>query len=146
MATFTLERITIAPPHVVFDVLTDHRGYAAITPIRSVGLDQDGSPAPNGVGAIRVMRAIGPTIREQVTEYEPPHRFAYRMLSGAPVRDHVGEVTLEELGTGTQVVYRIDTTPTVPLVGPLIVGIMRVGIGQLLKAVIREAERRSTAS
>ena len=72
MASFTLVREVKAPPQVVFDVLTDHRGYAAITPLRKVELEREGEPAPNGVGAIRALHSVGPPLREEVLVYEPP--------------------------------------------------------------------------
>jgi len=142
MATFTLERTIAAPPDVVFDILTDHRRYAAITPLRGSELEREGDPAPNGVGAIRVLRAVGPAMREEVTAYERPHHFSYRMLSGAPVRDHVGDVKLEPAVGGTRVVYRIDSTPSPPLVGHAALAVLRVAVAQLLAGIDREAERR----
>ena len=90
MATFALRRNIAAPDELVFDVLTDHRGYARLTPLRSSTLEREGDPAPNGVGAIRVLALAGPPIREEVTEYQPPSRFAYKMLSGAPIRESHG--------------------------------------------------------
>ena len=45
----------------------------------------EGEPAPNGLGAIRKIVAVGPPIREEVVTFEPPSRFAYTLLSGAPV-------------------------------------------------------------
>jgi uncharacterized protein YndB with AHSA1/START domain len=51
-------RRTAAPPQTVFDVLTDHRGYAEYTPLRRVELEREGDPPPNGVGAIRVLHAV----------------------------------------------------------------------------------------
>jgi uncharacterized protein YndB with AHSA1/START domain len=146
MATFTIERTIAAPPDVVFDILTDHRRYAAMTPLRGSELEREGEPAPNGVGAIRVLRAVGPPMREEVTAYEPPHRFSYRMLSGAPLRDHVGDVTLEPAVGGTRVVYRIDSTPTVPVVGHAMLGVLRVALSRLLAGVDREAERRGKSA
>jgi uncharacterized protein YndB with AHSA1/START domain len=142
MVTFTIERTIAAPPDVVFDILTDHRRYAAFTPLRGSELEREGDPAPNGVGAIRVLRAVGPPMREEVTAFERPHHFAYRMLSGAPLRDHVGDVTLEPAVGGTRVVYRIDSTPTVPVVGHAMLGVLRVAVSRLLAGVDREAERR----
>jgi uncharacterized protein YndB with AHSA1/START domain len=139
-------RRTAAPPQTVFDVLTDHRGYAEYTPLRRVELEREGDPPPNGVGAIRVLHAVGPPLREEVVTYEPPTRFAYRLLSGAPVRDHVGTVTLEPDGSGTRVVYALDTTPTVPLVGGAVLAVVRLSIRSLLKGVVDEAERRPAAA
>lgn len=145
MASFTLEREVAASPEVVFDVLTDHRGYAEITPMRKVELEREGEPAPNGVGAIRVLHSVGPPLREEVIGFERPGRFSYRMLSGAPVRDHVGTVSLEPEGAGTKVTYAVRTTPTVPVAGAAVVAVVKLGIKQLLNGVVAESERRAAA-
>lgn len=131
-----------APPEAVFDVLTDHRGYADITPVRKVELEREGEPAPNGVGAIRVLKSVGPPLREEVIAYEAPSRFSYTLLSGLPVRDHVGTVELTPQGGGTKVVYAVRTNPTVPLVGGAVVAAIKQGIKQLLNGVAKEAEQR----
>lgn len=144
MASFTLEREIGAPPEVVFDVLTDHRRYADLTRLRRSELEREGEPAPNGVGAIRVLRAVGPPLREEVIAYERPSRFSYTLLSGLPVRDHVGTVELSPgEGGGTKLVYAVRTEPTVPLGGGVVVALVRQGIQQLLAGVAKEAERRS---
>jgi uncharacterized protein YndB with AHSA1/START domain len=141
MASFTYEREVAAPPEVVFDVLTDHRRYTDITPLRKAELEREGEPAPNGVGAIRRLTAVGPPMREEVLAYEPGKRFSYKLLSGLPVRDHVGTVELTPSGNGTRVVYAVRTTPTLPLLGgPFLVG-MKFAIKQLLGGVAKKAER-----
>ena len=145
MASFTFVREIAVPPETVFEVLTDHRGYADITPVRKVELEREGEPAPNGVGAIRVLRSVGPPLREEVIAYEVPSRFSYKLLSGLPVRDHVGTVQLTPQGDGTKVVYAVRTHPTVPLVGGAVVAAIRQGIKQLLNGVARESERRVAA-
>ena len=145
MPTFTLEKTIAAPPSTVFEVLADHRGYSAISPIRSSTIEREGDPAPNGVGAIRVMKTLGPPIREEVLEYVPGERFAYTLLSGAPLRDHVGTVTLTERTDGTHVSYRIDTTPTIPLIGRAAMPIVRMSVRQLFDGIAQEAERRARA-
>jgi uncharacterized protein YndB with AHSA1/START domain len=144
--SFQFDRTIAAPPQVVFDVLTDHRGYSSITPLRAVELEREGEPAPNGVGAVRVLRLAGPPMREEVVEYEAPRRFAYRMLSGAPVRDHVGTVELSEAPGGTRMVYRVETTPTVPVGGAAVVAVTKRAVGQLVKGIVRESERRAGAA
>jgi uncharacterized protein YndB with AHSA1/START domain len=146
VASFTLEREVGAPPEVVFEVLTDHRGYASITPVRRVDLEREGEPAPNGVGAIRVLRSVGPPLREEVIAYVAPSRFSYTVLSGLPVRDHVGTVSLEPNGAGTRVTYAVKTIPTVPLVGPAVVAAIRQGVRRLLDGVTGEAEKRAAGA
>jgi uncharacterized protein YndB with AHSA1/START domain len=146
MASFTMRRTIAAPVEVVFDVLSDHRRYSHLTPIRSSTLEREGEPAPNGVGAIRVLKLAGPSIREEVTEFEAPTRFAYRMLSGMPVKSHVGTVDLSPSGSSTELVWRVDTTPSLPIPGPAWVVMVRPAIVMLLKGVTRESERRASAA
>lgn len=142
MASFTFLRHVAAPPETVFDVLTNHRGYADITPVRKSKLEREGVPAPNGVGAVRVLSSVGPPLREEVIAYEPPSRFSYKMLSGAPVRDHVGTVELTPEGDGTKVTYAVRTTPTVPVAGFAVVGVVKLAIKSLLNGIATESERR----
>jgi uncharacterized protein YndB with AHSA1/START domain len=145
MSNFTIERTIDAPPHEVFAVLTDHRGYSKITPVRKSVLEQEGSPVPDGVGAIRSLSLIGPPMREEVLEYEVGKRFVYTLLSGLPVKDHVGTVTLakDKESGGTKMTYTVETTPTAgPLNFAVMAGIKR-GVNQLANGVSKEAERRS---
>lgn len=146
MASFTYERQVAAPPETIFAVLTDHRRYSEITPLRKARLEREGEPVPDGVGAIRVLSAVGPPLREEVLAYEAPVRFSYKLLSGLPVRDHVGTVELTPNGDGTRVVYAVRTTPTVPLAGAAVVAAVKIGVKQLLGGVVAEAERRAAAN
>ncbi|HEX5984615.1 MAG TPA: SRPBCC family protein [Solirubrobacterales bacterium] len=144
MASFRYVRQVAAPPETVFDVLTDHRRYTEITPLRRAELEREGDPAPNGLGAIRVLAAVpGPPMREEVIAYERPYRFAYKLLSGLPVRDHVGTVELQPSGAGTEVVYSVKTTPTLPLGASIFMAVLRKAIRDLLAGVAKESERRA---
>jgi uncharacterized protein YndB with AHSA1/START domain len=146
VASFTFVRRVASPPEVVWDVLTDHRRYAEITPLRRSALEREGEPAPNGVGAIRVLTSVGPPLREETIVYERPERFSYKLLSGAPVRDHVGTVKLAPNGSGTEITYAVRTIPTVPLAGFAVVGAVKQGVKQLLKGISAESERRAVAN
>jgi uncharacterized protein YndB with AHSA1/START domain len=145
MASFTIVREIAAPPETIFEVLVDHRAYSSITPLRKSELEREGEPAPNGAGAIRVLGAVGPPLREEVLTYEEPKRFSYKLLSGLPVRDHVGTVELSAHGEGTRMTYAVRTMPTVPLVGAAVVGVVKLGVKQLIDGVSAEAERRAAA-
>jgi hypothetical protein len=54
--------------------------------------------------------AIGPPFVEEIIEYQRPTRYAYKMLSGAPIRDHIGTIELREAGTGTEVSWHLRST------------------------------------
>ena len=146
MASFTFTREIAAPAEVVFEVLTDHRGYAKLTPLRKSVLEREGEPAPNGVGAIRKLTAVGPALREEVIAYEEPSRFSYTLLSGLPVRDHVGTVELTPNGSGTKMVYAVKTQPTVPVVGAVVIAAVKQGVKGLIGGVVAESERRASAA
>lgn len=145
MASFTIRRSVAAPPEVVFDILTNHRAYVEFTPLRRVELEREGTPAPNGVGAIRSLHGIGPPIREEVVEYEAPERFSYKLLSGLPVRDHVGLVSLDPSDRGTLMTYTVNTTPTIPVLGGALVSILRLAISRTAAGAGKLAERRAAA-
>lgn len=146
MAGFTLERRISAPPEVVFDVLTNHRGYADITPVRRVELEREGDPAPDGVGAIRVLHTVGPPLREEIVAYERPSRFSYTVLSGAPMRDHIGNADLSPEGDGTKIVYAVHLTPTLPVIGGAVVLVIKQAVNRLLDGVTKESERLAAAA
>jgi len=144
MASFRYVRQVAAPPETVFDVLTDHRRYTEITPLRRAELEREGEPTPNGLGAIRVLSALpGPPMREEIIGYERPSRFSYKILSGLPVRDHVGTVELKPADGGTEVTYAVKTTPTIPLAGPVFMAILKKAIRDLIAGVSKESERRA---
>ncbi len=144
MIEFTLRRTSTAPIETVFDAITDHRGIAnCVWAVRRSTLDREGTPAPNGVGAVRRLVAVGPPIVEEIIEYEQPTRYAYKLLSGAPVRDHVGTVELRESGTGTEVTWHLRSTPKIPGLHLLLAPVLKRVINELLKGGVAAAERRA---
>jgi hypothetical protein len=142
MIDFTLTRTSTAPIDTVFDAITDHRGIADYVWLcRRSTLDREGTPAPNGVGAIRRLVAIGPPFVEEIIEYQRPTRYAYKMLSGAPTRDHIGTIELREAGRGTAVSWRLRSTLKIPGVDGLMLPVFKKVIDELLKGGITAAER-----
>lgn len=141
MASFTLTREIAAPPETVFAVLTDHRRYAELTALRKSVLEREGEGDPNGVGAIRKLTAVGPPLREEVIAFEAPSRFSYTLLSGLPVRDHIGTVELEANGDGTRMVYAVRTQPTLPVVGFAVVAAVKQAVKGLIDGIAKESER-----
>lgn len=102
-----MEQRFAAAPARVFEILTDHVGLGRwlATEIR---LERSGVPPLNGLGAIRVIRTRGVAVREEIVRFEPPNAMDYRVISGAPFQNHLGEIRLEQDGGGTRVRYRIQ--------------------------------------
>ncbi len=146
MASYTWTESIVAPPEVVWNVLTDHQGYSGFTPVRRVEMERTGAPDPNGLGAIRKLIAVGPPIREEIVEFEPQRRFAYKLLSGLPVKNHVGTATLEEAPGGTRLRYELETYPAIPVLLAPVVQVTKLVVGNLVKGIVSESEKRAAAA
>lgn len=136
-AAFTINRTIRAPAQEVFDAITDHRGYQDMTPMRRTTLDKEGVPAPNGLGAVRRLALVGPPIVEEVVGYEPPTYFAYKALKGLPVREHLGEVRLRDVGGATEMTYTVSFTALVPRSEPVVGFVLRQAIKQIVGGVAK---------
>lgn len=144
MIEFTLTRSSTVPIETVFDAMTAHRAIADyMWWCRRSTVERDGSPEPYGVGAIRRLARSGPPFREEIIEYERPTRYAYRMLSGVPVRDHIGTIQLRETSTGTEVDWHLQSTLTAPGFDRLMLPAFKKFIDGLLEGGINAAERRA---
>jgi uncharacterized protein YndB with AHSA1/START domain len=132
MAGFELTRRSTATPEQVFDVFADGAGWAtwAGPMIRSSSWEQEGTPAPGGVGAIRVLGAGRYGSREQIVEYQRPSRLAYTVLSGFPVRDYLATIDLTPtVDGGTLIRWSSTFRPPVPGTGWIIAFMLRAMLG-----------------
>jgi hypothetical protein len=140
--------VASAPREKVWALVADHAGWKDWGPWDLSEVEQPGSPDPNGVGAIRRMRAkertLGrkPTLREQVNIFEPPMRFGYTVLDGMPVKDYQATVTLTEAGEATEIVFHIEFTGKFPGVGAITRGVLQSFGQDATERLAREAERR----
>ena len=103
-----------APLAITWSVLADQAGMAAWTPARTVTITHQGEPRPAGVGTIRVLSLVPLTICEQIIAVDEPNRLTYRLLSGIPVRDYVGQTILTGTDRGTDIVWTVTLTPRWP--------------------------------
>ena len=144
MIELTITRTSTAAIERVFDAMTDHRELADTTWLfRRSTIDREGTPPPNGVGTIRRLESIGTTFVEEIVEYERPARFAYTLLAGAPIRDHLGTVDLRQVNAGTEVRWHVRATMTIPGLGALMLPVFKKFIDELLRGAIATAERQT---
>jgi len=122
-----------ATPESVWDVYADHRGWERWAGVKEVVLRREGEPPPNGVGASRVIRAGGIAIEEEIVEFDPPRRMTYRLIAGAPIRDHRGEVLLDATGDGTLVTWRVSFMPRIPFTGGLLARVLERNLRRVLE-------------
>jgi hypothetical protein len=125
----------------VWEVLADVPRWSEWGPWTTTELDREGTPAPGGVGAVRLLKRFPMTLREQLTVYEPPERMAYELLSGLPLRDYRAEVKLAADGDGTEVHWRSEFE-ALPGVGELFRWQLQRAFEDIVSRLARAAERR----
>lgn len=132
MAGFTITRVMGASVDRVWEILGD----PGSPPGPGVEVTVERPGASDGTGLVRNLRIGRGTYREETTSVGPGHRLTYRMLSGAPVRDYIGTVTLEETpGGGSLVHWAIRFQPKVPGTGWLVAALSKRTLNQVLDLV-----------
>jgi len=132
---------TSAPADVVWATLIDTDHWPQWSVQDEAELEREGTPDRNGVSAIRKMRTGRYTVREEVTEFDAPRRFTYKLLSGMPVRDYSATVTLEPRASGTRITWRNSYRPSIPLTGPM----LRRRLGKVIDDITHRLATRSEA-
>jgi len=93
-----------APAETVWHLLSTVSSWPAWSRHKLARLERDGSPTPDGVGAIRVL-GVKPSKpakvnREEVVAFDAPTHFGYVLLSGLPLDDYRADVTLSATPDG----------------------------------------------
>ena len=97
---------------------------------------REGSPDPDGVGALRRF-AVGPFGScEEVVEFEPLTHLGYVARKGIPVRSYRADIVLRPDGAGTAITWTASLTPLVPGTGA-----SSSGLYQRVRSTLRPGTR-----
>ena len=100
MVSIQVGRTIAAPPERVFAWLADPANLIVAPMVLRTGWAKD-SAAP-GLGAIRDVVATGMWFREEITAYDPPRSYSYRIVRAVPAfKDHTGTLNFTPAGDGT---------------------------------------------
>ncbi len=132
-----------APCEVVWRVIEDGRGWARWGPWQQATLEREGSPSPNGVGALRRMTRRPVVVREEVTIFEPPTRLGYELRSGLPLRDYRAQITLSAADGGTEIHWRSEFDPAIPGTGAFFRWQLQRFLADVARRAAQEAERQA---
>lgn len=109
MVVVHVERTIDAPPERVFAWLADP-GNLRTAPLIVRAKWGSGSP-PGGVGAFREAVAVGMWLREEITAFDPPLSYSYRIRRSIPVFVHQGgSVTVTPVDEGARVTWVTEYT------------------------------------
>jgi hypothetical protein len=132
-----------APRDVLWNILADGGSWSRWGPWTKSELEREGSPPPGGVDSIKRLARGRMTIREEVTEFEPPSRYGYRLLSGLPVRDYRAQVTLSDAADGTEIHWHSEFDVRFPGTGGLVRRSLQRAVRDVASRLAAEAERRA---
>ena len=124
-----------ASPAVVFGILADATGWKdwAGWFIRESFWEREGTPPPGGVGAVKKLGGKPVYSREETVDFDPPHHYAYRILSGPPVKNYRADVDLTAADGGTHIRWAFRFEPKIPGTGAF----MRFYLGRIVAGLAR---------
>ncbi|HEX4218453.1 MAG TPA: SRPBCC family protein, partial [Acidimicrobiales bacterium] len=117
---FEVRATSRAPVEVLWPLIGESARWKEWSFLTRSGLDREGEPAPDGVGAIRRFTALGLGSREEVVAWEPPHHLGYVILTGFPVRNYRGDVVLSADGGRTTLTWTSSFDTKIPGTGRLV--------------------------
>lgn len=142
MKTVTVKRVINAPCERIFEVISNHEGYASLLGMTVARLERAGRIEKNGEGALRYLKSGAVWFREEITIFERPHRMDYLIIDSLLPLEHKGaSIRLRETANGTEVSWTSSFNVKVPLIGGLLSRVlakqMAQGFGGALKAIDR---------
>lgn len=144
MREIRVHRVLRAAPERVFDVLADHAGYGSLPGVRTARLVREGTPAPNGVGALRALDLGLAKVEEEITTYERPTHLAYRIVKSTPRIDHEGgDIRIRAVEEGCEVTWTSRLRVAVPLLSGLVTRIAVWRMTEAFEDVLEVVEQRA---
>ncbi len=129
-----------APVEVVWAVMTDHVRWARWGTSTRVTIERPGVPSPNGLGAVRCFHAGPVKVREEVTAWEPPTHFAYRLNTRTLTKRYQSDMVLASTSDGATVLeWSSVLEPRVPGTGRLVRRVFEKAVRGFAAGIAREA-------
>jgi len=122
--SYRVEATTRAPVDAVWPLVGEARRWSDWSFLTGTGLEREGAPEPDGVGAVRKFTRFGVGSREEVVAWDPPGHLAYRILSGFPVRNYRADITLTSQGGGTRIEWSGTYDPKWPGTGGILASVV----------------------
>jgi uncharacterized protein YndB with AHSA1/START domain len=145
---FLVERKSSASPERIYHLLADAAAWRrwAGRLVSYSELVRQGTPDPLGAGAIRRVGGLK-IVRadEEILEARPPHYQRYTAVRGIPVSHYCGEVHLNEVDGGTELVWSGTFEPRIPGTGRLLAVFLRLAIASIADHAIAAAEQSADA-
>ena len=126
----SLELDFAVPPERLWAALVDHQsmGKWVGARVRLIARGDD-----TGVGAVRRVRLGAASVDEEVVYADAPRRLVYRVVRGALISHHRGEVLIEPRGEGSHLTWNIRMVTGVPGLSRALLRVIGTGLGRGLR-------------
>ena len=139
--TATATTVTSAAPEAIWSLVADVSTWTTWAPFETATLEREGRADVNGVGAVRRFKRGRFTTVEEVTEFIPSRRLAYRLLRGLPLRDYRATIDIRPEDGQTHITWSSTFSSRIPGMG----GAFRRGMSKIYaeyaSGLARAAER-----
>jgi len=133
MPSFFITRKVDLPVEKVWEIAGDFKKSPG--PGIMVEVENHGDPAAQGVGAIRTITIGKVKVRERLESIKAPESFSYKILSGAPMKDHLAKCEFIPQGASTEVRFTVEFTPKIPGIGWLVALVTKKAINRYIDEI-----------
>lgn len=135
-----------APIDVVWSVMTDHVRWARWGTSKKVTMAREGTPAPNGLGAIRRFHAGPMKVLEEVTHWDAPVHMRYRLNTHQLTKAYDSDMRLRADGDTTVLEWSSTFEPRLPGTSGLVRRIFEGAVRGFAAGIKGEAEAEARAA
>ena len=138
---YEVRAVTSAPPAAVWPLISESARWQDWSFLTRSFLLREGSPVPDGAGALRRF-AVGPFGScEEVVEFEPPAHLGYVARKGVPVRSYRADIVLHPPGEGTALIWTASLEPLLPGTGRAVLALLRWSVQLFARQLVRYADQ-----
>lgn len=134
---FSVDVATPASPDAVYRLLADAPSWAQWAGPLITRAAWETEPRAGATGGVRRLGRPPFMVREQIVVAEPPHRYAYRLLSGQPVRSYDVDVRITPMGGSAHQLAESGDDARTRIVWTGSVVAMVPGTGWILQCLLR---------
>jgi polyketide cyclase/dehydrase/lipid transport protein len=133
MTTFTIIRKLDFPVDKVWKTAGDFKKAPGSNII--VTVEDQGDHSANDVGAIRTIKIGNVQVRERLESMNAPKSFSYKVLTGAPMKNHLAKVEFISQGKSTEIRWSVEFTPKIPGIGWIVGSVTKKAINRFIDEV-----------
>jgi len=136
MADFIMSRTIASPVEKVWALAGDF--LKAPGPGVEVKVEKRGNGSDH-IGAERTITIGSVKVRERLESVGPGKSFSYKILSGAPMKDHRATAVFTANGSSTEIRWDVVFTPKIPGIGWIVAMVTQNAVNQYLDVVAKAA-------